>query len=342
MRNETRILLNQYLENQARLNGISDASVKFAVEPTVQQRLEARIQESSAFLKSINIVPVDEMMGETLGIGVDGPIASRTDTSGAGRRQTRDVSAMNDQKYLCAQTNYDTHVRYPKLDMWAKFGNKFQLLLSQAIQQRCALDRIMIGFNGTSVAVTTNRAANPLLQDVNKGWLQYVRENAAQRVLDGSSGTNAAGKVVVGTGAGADYANLDGLVYDVANTLLETWHVGAGDLVAIVGRGLMHDKLFPLVNDQNAPTEILAASIVRSQKRLGELQAITVPFMPEGKIAITSLSNLSIYWQQGGRRRHVKEAPEADRIETYESSNDAFVVEDLGKFALIENIELQD
>lgn len=38
--------------------------------------------------------------------------------------------------------------------------------------KRQALDRIMIGFNGVKRAKTSDRDANPMLQDVNKGWLQ--------------------------------------------------------------------------------------------------------------------------------------------------------------------------
>jgi P2 family phage major capsid protein len=170
-----------------------------------------------------------------------------------------------------------------------------------------------------------------------KGWLQYLRENAAARVM-GEGATN--GKVVVG--ATGDYKTLDGLVYDATHSLLDAWHANAGDLVAIVGRDLMHDKLFPLVNEKQAPTETLAADIVRSQMRLGTLQAITVPFMKANAVLITSLDNLSIYYQAGARRRAVLDKPERDRISTYESSNDAFVLEDLGKACLIENIELQD
>ncbi|MNU08480.1 Phage major capsid protein, P2 family [compost metagenome] len=56
---------------------------------------------------------------------------------------------------------------------------------------------------------------------------------------------------------------------------------------------------------------------------------------------MTSYSNLSIYYQESARRMHVIENPKRDRIETYESSNDAFVIEDLGKACPIENIELQ-
>ncbi len=335
MKNPTRKNFSAYLAHLATLNGVESAAQMFTVAPSVQQKLESRIQESSAFLQSIGVYPVDEMQGQKIGIGTDGPVASRTDTTGADRG-TRDAASLGGQGYQCVQTNYDTHVRYATLDMWAKFPD-FQLRLSRAIRQQCALDRIMIGFNGTSAAANTNRVTNPLLQDVNKGWLQYLRENAPERVMARGA---IAGKVVVG--ATGDYKTLDGLVYDATESLLDAWHAEAGDLVAIVGRGLMHDKLFPLVDGQTAPTEMLAADIVRSQRRLGGKQGITVPFMKPNAILITSLKNLSIYYQDGSRRRAVIDNPKRDRIETYESSNDAFVVEDLGKACLIENIELQD
>lgn len=333
MKNATRLLFNQYLADQAALNGVPSVAQKFAVAPTIQQKLESRIQESSAFLQSINIVPVDEMQGEKLGLGTSGPIASRTNTT-VDDRATVDASSLEGNGYKCEQTNYDTHIRYNTLDMWAKFPD-FQIRLARAIQRQCALDRIMIGFNGTSVAAATNRATNPLLQDVNKGWLQYLRDNAAARVMDEGA---TPGKVVVG--AAGDYKTLDGLVYDATHSLLDAWHANAGDLVAIVGRDLMHDKLFPLVNEKQAPTEQLAADIVRSQMRLGGLPGITVPFMKPNAVLITSLDNLSIYYQAGARRRAVLDNPKRDRIETYESSNDAFVIEDLGKACLVENIEI--
>lgn len=337
MKNTTRQKYTAYLAQLATLNGVESAAHMFTIAPSVQQTLESRIQESSAFLKAIGNYPVDEMQGQKIGIGTDGPVASRTDTTGADRT-TRDAASLVGQGYQCVQTNYDTHVRYNTLDVWAKFPD-FQLRLSRAIQQQCALDRIMVGFNGISAAATTNRVTNPLLQDVNKGWLQYLRDNAAARVMNQGA---TAGKVIVKADGTKDYKTLDGLVYDATHSLLDAWHAQAGDLVAIVGRGLMHDKLFPLVDGQVAPTEMLAADIVRSQLRLGGLQAVTVPYMLDNAILVTSLKNLSIYWQEGSRRRAVIDNPKRDRIETFESSNDAFVIEDLGKACLIENIELQD
>ncbi len=55
--------------------------------------------------------------------------------------------------------------------------------IRDAIVKRQALDRIMIGFNGVKRAKTSNRSENPLLQDVNKGWLQKIREDAPDHVM---------------------------------------------------------------------------------------------------------------------------------------------------------------
>ena len=85
MRQETRFKFNAYLSRVAELNGIDagDVSKKFTVEPSVTQTLMNTMQESSDFLTRINIVPVSEMKGEKIGIGVTGSIASTTDTAGA-------------------------------------------------------------------------------------------------------------------------------------------------------------------------------------------------------------------------------------------------------------------
>lgn len=336
MRNDTRKAFNAYLAQVAALNGVESAATKFAIEPSVQQKLEQRMQESSEFLGQIGIVGVDELIGEKVGIGVSGTIASRTDTTGSGVRTPRDVSALDNQKYEAKQTDFDTAIRYSQLDAWAKFP-EFQALLRDAIIKRQALDRIMIGFNGTSVAPTTNRSTNPLLQDVNVGWLQQYRNNAPQRVLKDGKAT---GKIVIGNGSTADYNNMDALVFDAVANLIDPWHRKDPGLVVILGSNLVHDKYFPLVNKEQPASEKLATDMILSQKRMGGKQPVEVPYVPDGAMLITSLQNLAIYWQIGGRRRYVQENPSKNRIENYESSNDAYVVEDYGLGCLVENIEL--
>ncbi|QDQ87663.1 phage major capsid protein, P2 family [Alcaligenaceae bacterium SJ-26] len=336
MQNETRRKFSEYLNRQAALNNVGvDAVIsRFSASPSVQQTLETKVQESSEFLKSVNVYGVDQQEGEKIGLGVGGPIASTTDTR-TKERETSDVSVLDDHKYRCEQTNYDTHFRYAQLDAWAKFKD-FQIRLTNAIVQRIALDRMLIGFNGTSRAATSNRTTNPMLQDVNIGWLEKIRTKAPQRhmseVVDGS------GKIEIGNGK--DYNNLDALVFDMVNNLLDPWHQEDTQLVVVTGRKLLADKLFPIINKDQAPTEQVAADLIISQKRLGNLPAVRVPYFPANGLMVTRLDNLSIYYQNGTQRRAVIDTPKRDRVETYQSSNDAYELEDYGCVAFAENIEL--
>jgi P2 family phage major capsid protein len=335
MKNETRLKYNAYLDQVAKLNGVASALVKFSVAPSVQQTLETKIQESSEFLTRINVIPVTDQKGEKIGLGIGGTIAGTTDTSANDRTPT-DPSNLEGSGYECTQTNFDTALKYVKIDMWAKFPD-FQTRMRNAILQRQALDRILIGFNGTHRAPTSDRIANPLLQDVNIGWLQKYRAEAPARVL---SQGDTAGKVLVGAGDGNDYANLDALVFDAVNNLIDPVHQEDTELVVICGRKLLADKYFPIVNQDQPNTEKLAADLIISQKRLGNLPAVRVPGFPANALMVTRLDNLSVYYQEGARRRTVVDNAKRDQVENYESSNDAYVVEDYSAGCLVENIVL--
>ncbi|WP_097508780.1 P2 family phage major capsid protein [Escherichia coli] len=222
MRQETRFKFNAYLSRVAELNGIDagDVSKKFTVEPSVTQTLMNTMQESSDFLTRINIVPVSEMKGEKIGIGVTGSIASTTDTAGGTERQPKDFSKLASNKYECDQINFDFYIRYKTLDLWARYQD-FQLRVRNAIIKRQSLDFIMAGFNGVRRAETSDRSSNPMLQDVAVGWLQKYRNEAPARVM--SKVTDEEGHTtseVIRVGKGGDYASLDALVMDATNNLI--------------------------------------------------------------------------------------------------------------------------
>ena len=181
----------------------------------------------------------------------------------------------------------------------------------------------------------TDLTANPLLQDVNVGWLQKMRERAPERVIDEGK---VAGKVTIG--ATGDYKTLDALVFD-AIQLLDPWHRKRSDLVVIVDHALLHEKqLKALENGAASNQEANAADDIIAKTRLGGLPIeYDAPFFIEGGVWVGPLSNLSIYYQNEKRRRHVRDEPDADQIADYQSSNEAYVVEDFGACALVENIE---
>ena len=336
MRNETRVKYNAYTETLAQLSDVPSATVEFTVKPEVQQTLETKIQASVEFLTKINVHEVVDQEGEKVGVSVSRPTASRTDTSQKEREPT-DISQLSANRYRCEQTNYDTAIPYAKLDAWAAHPD-FQIRVRDSITRRQGLDRILIGFNGTHVAKQTDITQHPLLQDVNKGWLQQYRDNAPQRVM--REGKQGSGKIIIGKDG--DYENIDAAVSDAVENLIDEWHADSADLVAICGRGILHDKYFPILNQHNENSEKLAGQILVSQKTIGELPAMRVPGFPRNTILVTTFNNLSIYFQKGARRRSLIDNPKRNRVENFESSNDAFVVEDYGCGCVLENIEIKD
>lgn len=333
MKTNTRRLFNQFKAQVAQLNGVDDVSEKFAATPAVEQTIIAKMQESSSFLSRINIIGVDNQQGEKLGLGIGSTIAGTTDTSTTDRA-TQDPSTLDTDGYLCTQTNFDTHLTYAKLDAWAHMPN-FQTKIRDQILIRQRLDRIMIGWNGTSRAATSDRATNPLLQDVNKGWFQKLRDyDGGSHVMSGGATANE-----VHVGATGDYSNLDALVYDIVHNLLDPWYSEDTELVAILGRDLMSDKYFPMIEaNAETPTEARALDMMLSAKRVGGVQAVQVPFFPARGIVVTRLDNLSIYLQNGSTRRAIIDNPKRDRIEDFQSANESYVIEDNGGAAGVENI----
>ncbi|WCM29181.1 phage major capsid protein, P2 family [Sphingomonas sp. QA11] len=343
MRNETRLLFHAYLNKLAKLNGVASASESFSVAPSVGQKLQELIQKSSAFLQKIAFETVVQQEGDKVGVGVTRSIAGRVNTNAGTRRSPTDPTDTSDLgRYRCEETFYDSAIKWSRLDAWAH-KPEFQQLIRDVIIARQALDRITIGFHGTSVAATTDRVANPRLQDVNKGWLHKIRTYAPDRVLSDGGLTTTGSAIYVADTADTskrDYVNIDALVKDVSASLLDEWHQDADDLVVMIGRDLVHDKYMPIINKAgDTPTEILARNaILAAAAQVGGYPAERVPDFPSASLLITSYKNLAIYEQDGTRRRYVKDEPELTQIANYESVNEAFVVEDYGKCALVENI----
>lgn len=349
MLNATRNKYNAYTQQIGKLNNVADPSRQFEVLPSVAQTLRAKLKTSSDFLSKINIIPVVAQEGDKVGVGVKGTIASRTDTR-TKDREPRYPGDLDETRYRCEKTDFDTLVRYETLDAWAHQPN-FQTLLRDAIISAKAVDIITIGFNGVFVAKTTDATNYPLLQDVNKGWLQHIREDAPERHAAGGElkeetrnddgVVTAAGAIYVGAGevgSEVDYVNIDALVFAGIELLDENYREDT-DLVVIVGRTLVNDKYFSIVNASgDKATEQLARDVLLSDKKIGGLTAVRVPKFPKNAILITTLANLSVYEQIGTERRKIEDNAKRDQIENYESVNHAYVVEDMGKAVLIENI----
>lgn len=332
MQNQTRLQFNALTSGVRRYYQVDDPSRKFTVNPERVQWIVEELQESADFLKQINLVSVAAQKGQKLGLGIGSPVASRTNTD-TGERKTTYVGTLNPDSYDCTQTNFDTHIKYNVMDSWAHLSEpEFRKRYVRAFIRRMALDMVMIGFNGTHAAENTDRAANPLLQDVNTGWIDRTRKFAPEQMM-GYDSEGVATDDVFKVGEGGKYSTLDSLAFDLKSSLLDVWHQESDDLVVLLGSEIKIAHGLQLYGENRAATERMALETWFTRQAVGGMPAISPPFLPPRAVIISSLDNLSIYRQQGSVRRAIIDRPEKDRVEEYWSANDDYIVEDFKKLA---------
>lgn len=315
MRNATRQKFTALVASMANSYGVPDATQRFAIEEPLEIRLNDAIQESSAFLQRITMLPVVDLKGQPIQVSVPSSIAGRTDTVNTGARQPQTLAAPSYRNYECKKTDFDVAMPYSLLDTWARFPD-FRARYMRAVYVRVALDRIMIGWNGTSAAADTDRDANPDLSDVNIGWIaKLAAGNAANYMTEGAN----AGEIRLGTDG--DFENLDQMVYSVYS-MIDKAHL-TGNEVAIVGQGLVtRDMGKVLASHGETPTERQALRML--DKSYGGLPTVVPPHFPDMGVMVTDLANLHLYYQSGSMRRQTEDQPSLDRIVDWMSSNEAY------------------
>ncbi|WP_421547658.1 phage major capsid protein, P2 family [Pseudomonas sp. QD4] len=314
--------------------GVTLVTKQFSVEPSIAQELNDAITAKADFLERINIVPVSQIKGEKVFLGTNGPVTGRTNTKKKDR-EAKDASGLTDDQYELFNTESDVGLPYAKIDAWAKFPD-FHQRYSAAVQRQIALDRIMVGFHGTHAAEQTDFDQFPMLEDVNKGWLQQLREKAPHQVL--KEGVAGSGKVTLGKNG--DYANLDALVHDTLQLVDERVR-GGGDLIVIIGSDLLAgDKAKLYSNQAGTPTEKERIELAQVISTYGSLSAYSVPHFPVNAVLVTSFDNLSIYYQDSSWRKQSVDNPKRSRVEDYNSRNEGYVIEQLEKAGFTENVEL--
>lgn len=158
---------------------------QFNVEPVGVQRMEERISaDASWFYKLIQVMPMTEKSGDVILMSASGMIGGRTNTDDDTKeRKPRSLFSLVANTYNMLAIEWDTHLRYQDLNAWALQKN-FKAIYGSVVRKAIARSRIVCGWHGTSRATDTNIVTNTMLQDVNKGWLQRIREYFAQ--LDGN------------------------------------------------------------------------------------------------------------------------------------------------------------
>ena len=320
--------LNEYSVALAQAAGVIDVTAQFSVSPPMETKLRAAIQHSDSFLKMISMIPVDQITGQVVDVGAGALLT--------GRKKDGRFSAklgVDGNTYKLVETDSGSAVTWVTLTQWANSGNagEFVKLMNAAITRNFALDMLRIGFNGTSVAETTDPVANKLGQDVNKGWLTVVKEKSAAQVQ--------ASAILDPTGATEDsYKNLDSLTNDLINTTIDEIFKGDPDLVVLVGRDLVATESHRLLESADTPTEHKAAQSLA--KTIAGKKAYTPPYFPATSIWVTTLSNLQILTQKNTQWRKSRNEEDRKQFESSYIRMEGYAVGTLEKFAAIEAVTI--
>lgn len=281
-------------------------------------------------LTEINVVMVEDRQGTAFLWAGGEPCTSRTNMDAKDRETTSLLS--NPSSYSTQETQCDVHIPYGTVSKWSvaskskqyskdqqmNFGMKY----TSFVQKRVCSDVLNIGFNGTSVADETSPSSK--LVDVNKGWIQVVKDQKNEQIM----------AMPLTVGVGGDFVNLDAAVADLLDQCIDV--ALREDLVCVISDNLIADERWRFYNATEFHSEKKNTSDTFTH--FGGLDLVRVPNFPDNTIVVTSLDNLSVYIKESTTYRQIEPNTKRNRVEDYQHREEAYVVENMAKFAALTSL----
>ncbi|MGX9517989.1 phage major capsid protein, P2 family [Vibrio mediterranei] len=310
--------MDHFAQKLAQSYGVTNVAQLFNVSHQLETKLRAAIVESAEFLKMITVTTVDQIEGQVVDVGVSGLYTGRK----ADGRFTKQLG-VGGHKYKLVETDSCAAITWAMLCQWANQGGrgKFMKLLTEFSNQMFALDIIRVGWNGVSAAATTNPTTNPLGQDVNVGWYQYVLEKKPSQIVDEDVYFDDAG----------DYKTLDAMASDIINNQIHPAFRNDPRLTVYVGSGLVGAAQYKTYSKADTPTEQIAAQ--KLDKSIAGRPAYVPPFIPDNAMVVTIPTNLQVLTQHGTTQRKAKHEEDRKQFENAYWRMEGYAVGVLEAFA---------
>lgn len=323
-------LLHKYAAGLAKANSVPDTKRFFSLaEPREIQLRDALLQQSE-FLRLITMMDVSQVTGQVVNTGNPRLFTGRKQ----GGRFSRELG-VDGNEYKLVETDSGSALTYALLVVWANSGSEEEFF--QRIQtfsnESFALDMLRVGFNGKSIAPTTDPDANPLGEDVNIGWHEIVKQRSPGQIITDEV-------VLDRSGTGADYTSLDAIVTDIVHTTIPQQFRGDPRLVALVSADLIGADATSMMNRIDRPTEKVAAQLIN--REIAGRTAYTPPFMPDGRVIVTTLSNLHIYTQANTRKRKAEWVDDRKQFENNYLRMEGYAVEWDELYGAVDNVTIGD
>lgn len=315
--------LQEFAAQLAKSYGVEQVNKQFNISAPQETKLKAALLESVEFLGMITTMEVDQLKGQVVKVG---NYSIATGRKGGARFVTgQDVDG---NTYELTETDSCAALTWALLSVWGNAGSskEFMKLMNQNATKRFALDMLRVGFNGTSIEADTDPDANPLGEDVNKGWHKIVSDKAPGQIM-----TDA---IYFDPDGDGDYATLDAIATELKNTLIDPALRSDPRLVVLVGSDLTATAQTSMMNKANTPSEKVAAQ--KMDKNIGGMTAYTPPFFPGKRMVVTFLSNLHIYTQKGTKQRKSENVEDRKQYEDKYWRNEGYAIEEFKAYAAID------
>ncbi|MDP8170553.1 P2 family phage major capsid protein [Pasteurella skyensis] len=250
-------------------------------------------------------------------------IAGTTDTRTT-PRDPKIVLEKESKEVNVQQINIDSNITYNDLDSFISTSQKEKKLEAVATDDIIS-NLIMLGFNGTHRSKNSDPQLYPLGQDVIKGWLQKIRDDAPQSVLNNET-----------VGKAQSNKNLNDL-FKKAKKQLPPVIAKSGKLIAICGSNILPDVEIQFTYNE---LSFKKEQATLSQKTIAGIKCIVMPYFPENSVLITTLDNLRLAFQNNTTRFALLNNPSKSRIEHWFSTNVDYIIDSYKSAILIENIEI--
>ncbi|MEM5487065.1 phage major capsid protein, P2 family [Enterobacter cloacae] len=323
-------MLHKFSAQLAKSHGAPSTRQFFSITPPMDTKLRDAIMHSEAFLPMINAMTVDNITGQVVATGNPGLFTGRKKSG----RFSREMGNTGNT-YKLQETDSGSYLSYQTLTEWANSGSEGEFF--QRIQnfsnRSFALDILRIGFNGTHAADDTDPETYPMGEDVNIGWHQIVKERSPEQIVSDEV-------VLDRVGTGADFVSLDAIASDARFSLIAEPFRNHPDLVVLVSPDLIAADTTSMMNRIDRPSEKFAAQLIN--REIAGMKAFTPPFMPEGRLIVTTLWNLHLYNQNGTGQRKAEWVDDRKRFENNYLRMEGYAVEYDEIYAAFDNIKAPD
>ena len=344
MRNKDQVIqeIETGLKNNVSAN--YKRGVMMNVDPVVVQTTEEKIRQSYKFWELISVIPTQESMGQILSLSEGQSVGQRTaiGTDGGNfMRRPIEVGGFSGREFVTKELELDVKIPWATITQWGLNSAPAYDLYRNFIMRSRAMSRFRIGFYGQCQNPATNSdlTTYPLMQDVKKGWIQYMIDNYPQMVLGITmGGSTAKGYDInpIKVGAGGDFQSMAQLIDYLKNYMIPRIYRANTNIQAFLGDSLKNADVNRII--AAAGSEAIQLSAVESLMQLttiGNVPAYTPDEFPERGVIVTDPLNMQFIYQIQSVERSLENSADKKGLVDYLLQQVDYVIREVKACAMV-------